>query len=59
MNMKTSIRRILWRHFPGLHSLIYKNRFNREEYRELINLIRGKLKELTKKHYQLVVSTNQ
>ena len=49
MNLKTFIRRFLWHHFPGLHYLIYNNRFNREEYQELIDLIIDKKEIITKK----------
>lgn len=49
MNTKRSIRRFLWRHFPSLHSLIYNNRFNKEEYQELMDLIIDKKKIITKK----------
>ncbi len=49
MNTKRSIRRFLWRHFPGLHSLIYNNRFNKEEYQELIDIISNKKNKRVKK----------
>ena len=42
--IKTSIRRFLWRHFPGLHSIIYNGKFNKEEYKELMDLILNKKK---------------
>ena len=49
MIIRAAIRRFLWRHFPGLHFLIYNNRFNKEEHLELMNLILNKKKIITKK----------
>ena len=57
MNTKTIIRRFLWHRCPGLHSLIYNNRFNREEYQELISLISNHEKKGRKNNHQLAIST--
>ena len=40
MITKASIRRFLWRHCYDLHYLIYKEKFNEEEYQELIERIK-------------------
>jgi len=40
MITKASIRRFLWRHSYDLHYLIYKDKFNEEEYQELIERIK-------------------
>ena len=40
MITKESIRRFLWRHCYDLHYLIYKEKFNEEEYQELIERIK-------------------
>ena len=37
---KASIRRFLWHHCYDLHYLIYKEKFNEEEYQELIERIK-------------------
>jgi len=39
MITKASIRRFLWRHCIDLHSMIYKDKFNEEEKKELIDFI--------------------
>lgn len=40
MITKASIRRFLWRHSYDFHYLIYKDKFNEEEYQELIERIK-------------------
>ena len=40
MITKASIRHFLWRHCYDLHYLLYKEKFNEEEYQELIERIK-------------------
>lgn len=44
MITKASIRRFLWRHFPGLHYTIYNDILTQEETRELLDYIDDKQK---------------
>ena len=39
MITKTSIRRFLWKHCYDLHYMIYREKFNQEELKELLEFI--------------------
>ena len=39
MITKASIRRLLWRHYYNLHYMIYRDKYNEEEIRELLDFI--------------------
>ena len=41
---KASIRRFLWRHFPGVHHMLYTNDLTQEEIRELLVYVDDKQK---------------
>lgn len=39
MKMKTSIRRFLWSYLPSIHAMLYGDRLNEEEAKDLVKLI--------------------
>lgn len=45
MITKASIRRFLWRHCYDLHYMIYREKFNQEETKELLDYIDDKQEE--------------